>query len=198
MGKTLKTCVKPCKSRRNQLANARRRLSNEESKCPKIDDESVTEPPAAVSASRRKIDETRKAASPPPEDERPATQQWLIMHVSRLNELLNDLLCPNCMENGLSVNIDPQNQGFCSSLMLECSECKQKENGYRKSVFSSSRLQESSRGDVAFDVNVRMVLLAHELGLGYTALKKISKVLGIPSLHLKTYQRHDRRVTGTV
>ncbi|KAK1874926.1 Protein RAD61 [Dissostichus eleginoides] len=40
-----------------------------------------------------------------------------------------------------------------------------------------------------------MVLLAHELGLGYAALKKISKVLGIPALHLKTYQRHDKRVT---
>ncbi|KAI4814438.1 hypothetical protein KUCAC02_003634 [Chaenocephalus aceratus] len=34
-----------------------------------------------------------------------------------------------------------------------------------------------------------MVLLAHELGLGCAALKKISKVLGIPGLHLKTYQR---------
>ncbi|KAF3837907.1 hypothetical protein F7725_009675 [Dissostichus mawsoni] len=40
-----------------------------------------------------------------------------------------------------------------------------------------------------------MVLLAHELGLGYAALKKISKVLGIPALHLKAYQRHDKRVT---
>ncbi|CAL8293778.1 unnamed protein product [Gadus morhua 'NCC'] len=40
-----------------------------------------------------------------------------------------------------------------------------------------------------------MVLLAHELGMGYAALRKISKVLGIHSLHLKTYQRHDKRVT---
>ena len=47
-----------------------------------------------------------------------------------------------------------------------------------------------------FDVNVRMVLLAHKLGLGYAALKKISKVLGIPGLHLKTYQKHDKTVTG--
>ncbi|KAL1276324.1 hypothetical protein QQF64_035947 [Cirrhinus molitorella] len=31
--------------------------------------------------------------------------------------------------------------------------------------------------------------------MGYAALKKISKVLGIPSLHLKTYQRHNRKVT---
>ncbi|KAI4832284.1 hypothetical protein KUCAC02_015257, partial [Chaenocephalus aceratus] len=31
--------------------------------------------------------------------------------------------------------------------------------------------------------------------IGFAALKKISKVLGIPGLDLKTYQRHDKRVT---
>ena len=41
-----------------------------------------------------------------------------------------------------------------------------------------------------------MVLLAQELGLGYAALRKISTVLGIPGLHLKTYQKHNKRVTG--
>lgn len=71
-------------------------------------------------------------------------------------------------------------------------------NACVKSVFSSSRLQESTRSDVAFDINIRMVLLAHELGLGYAALKKISKILGIPTLHVKTFQRQDRRVTGKV
>lgn len=124
-----------------------------------------------------------------------ATQQWLLVHVSRLNEMINDLLCPNCAESDLTINIDPNNQGFCSSLLLECNSCKA-EDGYRRSVYTSTRLQSETRGDVAFDVNVRMVLLAHELGMGYAALKKISKVLGIPSLHLKTYQRHDKRVTG--
>ena len=53
-----------------------------------------------------------------------------------------------------------------------------------------------SKNDVAFDVNVCMVLLAHKLELGYAALKEISKVLGIPGLHLKTYQKHDETVTG--
>lgn len=38
-------------------------------------------------------------------------------------------------------------------------------------------------------MNVRVVLLPHELGLGYAALRKISKVPGIPALHLKTYQK---------
>ena len=45
---------------------------------------------------------------------------------------------------------------------------------------------------MAFDINMRMVLLAHGLGLGYAALKKISIVLEIPSLLLSSYQRHDR------
>lgn len=113
-------------------------------------------------------------------------------------ELIKDLICPNCMSNDLQINIDPQNQGFCSSLLLECKKCKSLENGYRKSVFSSTHLQESTKSDVAFDINIRMVLLAHELGLGYAALKKISKILGIPTLHVKTFQRQDRRVTGKV
>ena len=41
--------------------------------------------------------------------------------------------------------------------------------GYRKSIYrlTSTRLQDGTRNDVAFDLNVRMVLLAHELGLGY-------------------------------
>ena len=50
------------------------------------------------------------------------TQQWLV-HVARLNELIGGLICPNCAGTGLKVNIDPNNQGFCSSLLLECSPC---------------------------------------------------------------------------
>lgn len=124
-----------------------------------------------------------------------ATQQWLLLHVARLNELIHELVCPNCAGSGLRVTIDPQNQGFCSTLMLECTLCDS-ESKYSRSVFSSTRLGEESRSDVAFDVNVRMVVLAHELGLGYAGLRKVSKILGIPGLHIKTYQRHDRRVTG--
>lgn len=148
--------------------------------------------PPGKSASGRKLSANREVIEDAADC---ATQQWLLVHVSRLNEMINDLLCPNCAESDLTINIDPNNQGFCSSLLLECNSCKA-EDGYRLSVYTSTRLQSETRGDVAFDVNVRMVLLAHELGMGYAALKKISKVLGIPSLHLKTYQRHDKRVTG--
>jgi len=52
-----------------------------------------------------------------------ATQQWLIIHVVRLNELVRDLLFPNCAASDLFINIDPVNHGFCSSLLLECNNC---------------------------------------------------------------------------
>ena len=95
---------------------------------------------------------------------------------------------------GVRLIIDPINQGFCSALDLKCTLCTSDE--YHKSVYTSTRIHNETRGDVAFDVNVRMVLLAQELGLGYAALRKISTVLGIPGLHLKTYQKHNKRVTG--
>jgi hypothetical protein len=80
--------------------------------------------------------------------------------------------------------------------MIECTDCEGDRDAFRRSVYISSRLQECSRGDVVFDLNVRMVILAHKLGHGYAALKKISNVLGIPSLRLSSYQRHERRMTG--
>jgi hypothetical protein len=100
------------------------------------------------------------------------------------------------LNTGLTITIDPTNQGFCNSVMIECAHCDGYCDAFRRSVYSSSRLQECSRGDVAFYINVRMLLLAHELGLCYATQKKISKVLGIPSLHLCSYQRHVRRVIG--
>ena len=173
------------RKRRQQLTIAR------ESKIGYISNEL----PCAVSASERKLSMGNLGGDiQKDEAQTGATQQWLLVHVGRLNYLIQDLLCPNCAGSGLEIHIDPQNYGFCSNLSLECCLCKG--DPYRTSVYTSTRLQEETRSDVAFDVNVRMVLLAHELGMGYAALKKISKVLGIPALHLRTYQRHDKRVTG--
>ena len=72
------------------------------------------------SASLRKL----KQQSPDRGSDQYATQQWLIVHVARLNELIGDLICPNCTGSGLQIQIDPQNQGFCNSLLLECSLCE--------------------------------------------------------------------------
>lgn len=180
MGRTSK------KSRKGQLALAR------EKKTDPLREQKTPEP---STASERKL----RAVEICGEDSTPATQQWLLMHLTRINELIGDLLCPNCLGVGnccLKVTIDENHFGFCNQVILACSQCPSNGNEFTKSVFSSTRLGESNRGDVAFDINTRMVLLSHELGLGYTALKKMGKVLGIPPFRLKTYQAHDRTVTG--
>ena len=40
-----------------------------------------------------------------------------------------------------------------------------------------------------------MTVLTHELGAAHTGLNKIAKVLGMRNMHLKTYQRYDKRVS---
>lgn len=173
--------------RRQQLSLARSSKRNDKTST------NIRLPPGSASARKLSLGNRGGDLEGNENGER-ATQQWLLVHVARLNEIVSDLICPNCAGSGLAINVDPHNQGFCSSLLLECRQCTG--DRYRRSVYTSTRLHDASRNDVAFDVNVRMVLLAHELGMGYAALKKISKVLGIPALHLKTYQRHDKRKTG--
>ena len=41
-----------------------------------------------------------------------------------------------------------------------------------------------------------MTVVAHKLSVAHTGLNKIAKVLGMRNMHLKTYQRHDRRVSA--
>ena len=37
-----------------------------------------------------------------------------------------------------------------------------------------------------------MAMLAHGLGMSYTGLDKISNIFGIPIMHLKIFQKHDK------
>ena len=103
-----------------------------------------------------------------------ATQQWLLVHVGHLNVLIDGLLCPNCAGSGLVINIDPQNYGFCSSLSLECRLCE-RDKKYRRSVYTSSRLQEESRNDVAFDVNVRMVVWWQKISFNFKLTRGMTR-----------------------
>ena len=155
----------------------------------------VTDNEMVESASRRKIESHNEDKVKAPDHE-PASQQWLLGHISQLNKLIDGLVCPDCGQEGLEISIDPNNKGYCTALLLVCTLCPKGKDQFRKTVFTSPRIQDSEKGDVAFEINTRMVFLAHQMGLGYAALEKFSKVLGIPGMHLKTYQRHDRKVTG--
>ncbi|KAJ8391913.1 hypothetical protein AAFF_G00083840 [Aldrovandia affinis] len=180
-----KTRVKLSKKRQLQLHLAREKKRKSGETAPEVDVEENFDLPQ--SASKRKLSLDLAYSK---EHAAAATQDWLLVHVGQLNGLIANLLSPDCGETKLKVEIGQGNQGFSSNLVLGCGagEC-----AYCRSIFSSPRLQDES---MAYDINVRMVLLAHELGMGYAALKKISKVLGIPGIAHKTYVKHNKTVSA--
>lgn len=114
-------------------------------------------------------------------------------HVLQLTRLPTDLTCPVCKETGLSITVsEGENAGFASQLLLTCDGC----GDYEKKELSSPRMQDSDSKNIAFEVNPMMVLFSHEVGGSYAVLETFSAVVGIPAMHLKTYQRHDKKVTG--
>lgn len=146
--------------------------------------EEVTRP----SASRRKIEAMKTAAN----DVEVQDQNWILLHVFQLTRLLCDIHCPECLETGLSVNVcTGENAGFAAKLALRCDGC-----GYAKFEFSSPRIGDSTSMNVAFEANRRMTMFSHEIGGSHAALQSFSTVMGIPGMHLKTFQSHDKKVSG--
>lgn len=95
--------------------------------------------PHPATASSRKLS-LGKGQSVIEEDESGATrgtQEWLLVHVARLNELVSELVCRMCARFSLKVIVDPQNHGFCSTVLLQCSLCEVHDK-YCKSVYQHS------------------------------------------------------------
>ncbi|XP_013411449.1 tubulin beta chain-like isoform X2 [Lingula anatina] len=113
-----------------------------------------------------------------------------IIDIAQLNDLLSDLLCPQCSTDTLSVNISGQSYGFSNPLQIKCHTCQ-----FKKEVFSSNRIGGSTSHNVGFEINDLMVLFVHELGAGYAALEKFSQCLGVSNMHLKTYQKTNKIVS---
>ena len=61
-------------------------------------------------------------------------------------------------------------------------------------MYSSPRLHDSTKLNVVFKINTVMTMLVRELGKGHAALQKFQTVLGLNNMHLKTFQRHNRKV----
>lgn len=150
-----------------------------------------------VCASKRKIDCLKNIPMPGDEQEHSDVQQkqcWAICHIHQLTQLVSGLLCPRCFEDGgMVVEICAKdNQGFSSKLKISCTKCE----NFEDNTFSSPRLNNSEKENVAFQVNPKMVLFSHEIGKSHTALETFSTVMGIPNMHLSTFQGHDRRLSG--
>ena len=120
------------KRRQNQLLLARLKTSNKKKATGKQSSKTHDEMLSRSSSMRKlSLGKQRECSVDPC-----ATQQWLIVHVERLNNLITEIICPICAGTGLKMYIDPQNQGFCTSLVLKCSLCER--DGYRKSDSKTS------------------------------------------------------------
>ncbi|XP_076467178.1 uncharacterized protein LOC143298248 [Babylonia areolata] len=140
------------------------------------------------SASRRKIE----IMNPVAYNGEVEDQNWTLLHVFQLTRLMSDPSCPECGETGLSVSVrEREKAGFAAKLAMCCDGC-----GYEKCEFSSPRTGFNDKKNTGFEVNNRMTMLSHELGGSYTALQTFSTVMGIPGMHLKTFQAHDKKVTA--
>ena len=126
--------LKVSKKRQNQLLLARLKTTNKKEATGKQSSKINDEMPSRASMRKLSLGKQEECSG----DQR-ATQQWLIVHVEHLNNLITEVIRPSCA--GLKIYIDPQNQGFCTILVLRCSMCER--DGYRKSISATPRrLQE--------------------------------------------------------
>lgn len=119
-------------------------------------------------------------------------QEWIFIHILQLSKLFGDVLCGECHSPGLALEImEGKQQGFSARLRLQCTACK-----HHQEVYTSPRLPSEETKRPPFDINRRMTLASHEIGAGHASLRKIANVMGMPNMHLKTFQAHDKQVTG--
>ena len=55
---------------------------------------------------------------------------------------------------------------------------------------------DSDKMNVAYEVNRKMVMFSPEVGGSHSVFPTFGTVIGVPIMHLKTYQGHDRKVKG--
>jgi hypothetical protein len=110
-----------------------------------------------------------------------------------MNQMFDNVLCGNCLKPGLTVQIlQGMQRGFSSRIKLMCPNCPEGQE-----IYTSPRVKsEDARYLQPFDINRRLTLVSHELGAGHSSLRKISNVMGMPNMHLKTYQMHDKKMSG--
>ncbi|KAI0226621.1 hypothetical protein LSAT2_022910 [Lamellibrachia satsuma] len=119
----------------------------------------------------------------------PSTPHWCVIDIDRINALLGKTHCPHCQcENTVHVTTG-EHKGFALHLTLRCSKC----HSELGSAFSSPVLATGTNPQ-PFAINDIMVLLFNRLGLGYTAMKEFCGILGIPGMHLKTFQEKEKKV----
>ena len=94
------------------------------------------------------------------------------------------MLCPECGCQGVTVKIT-NNMGFSSELTLQCSN---------PACTYTSNMHTSPRAEACVYDQYRHDTVSTRTEYTHTALNKMVRVLGMPKMHLNTYQQHDRKV----
>ena len=117
-------------------------------------------------------------------------RSWVFAECGQLTNLLSAVACPECGGVGQLRITVRASMGFAQEMVLSCSACE-----YSNENYSSPRIgNQNDRQNVAFEANKLMVLYTHEIGVGYTCLKKLCTVFGMPLITKKTYHRLDKQV----
>ena len=146
-----------------------------------------------LSSSASKLHKFRQHAAVDYNDVDSSDREWCFIEVGQLNQLLTDVQCSMCQSNTLSVSLG-SSMGLSRALTLTCSEC-----ATNKSLYSSPRIQRrDGEANVGFEVNRLAVLYTHEIGGGYSALRKLATVFGMPNMNESTYHGLNKQVSSVI
>ena len=104
---------------------------------------------------------------------------YRLLHLGVLERLVCTLLCPNCCDNNLYVDIDEsQRKGLASYIIIRC-RCGYSHGEYTSPVINPVEEQERM-GAKTFDINIRSVYAMRSCGQGHSALERFCGTMNMP------------------
>ena len=116
------------------------------------------------------------------------SSRWCLLDLNKLDTLLESVNCPHCQsqQSLRTTTSDAKRMGFALCLEISCCKCDTNFGN----TYSSPELP-SDKKPSPFLINDLMTLIFNRLGLGHTAMVEFCGVLGMPAMHLKTFQKKE-------
>ena len=142
-----------------------------------IDDVTISRSEMEISSLRSRIRTTNK-------------EDWMIVGLQKLNELLHTLVFSECHDSGFIQFFLDNNKrkGFAKFIKLHCSGC----NFLIAEGYTSGRTDKTTTPQ-PFTINDMLVLFFNQIGTGYAAMPTFGSILGSEVLHLKHFNRNRLR-----
>ena len=119
-------------------------------------------------------------------------EDWMIVGLQKLNELIHTLVCSECHDSGcIQFFLDNnKHKGFAKFIKLHCSGC----NLLIAKGYTSGRTDTTTTPQ-PFTINDLLVLCFIQIETRYAALLTFGSVFGSDVLHLKTFQQKQGMVS---